>query len=474
MMPLIFPVTSHTDRVGQGTTFVAVKGFSHDGARFIPVSLEKGATTIVLEKESYSQTIRDLCQKKNARVCIVDNARKALAELSSQALDYPSRNLTIIGITGTKGKTSTAYLTFHMLKTFGYKTALLSTVYNIMHDEIVDESSRTTPESDYIQMFFALCVKQGITHVVMEVSSHALALFRVWGIDFSAIGFTNLGLDHLDFHKTLDEYFAIKMLLFDYVSPSGTIIINADNEWGGKATVHALKKQLPVVTYGVCHSVDSAFHTPLHIIANNFEGLHIRLGDTELHSSLLGSFNAYNISMASLFVYSVGVPYSAIQQSLDIFAGIPGRLQRHILKKGAHAFVDFAHNPIAMQEALAALRPHTDHLIVVFGCGGNKDASKRPVMGEIAAQLADVIIVTDDNPRFEDRMSIIDQILGGIPDDKKSLVTVQPDRDKAIALAASVSRSKSIIALLGKGHENHYLIQGKSLHFDDLEHIKRF
>jgi UDP-N-acetylmuramoyl-L-alanyl-D-glutamate--2,6-diaminopimelate ligase len=474
MMPLIFPVTSHTDRVGQGTTFVAVKGFSHDGASFIPVALEKGATTIVLEKESYSQEIRDLCQAKNARVCIVDHARKALAELSSQALDYPSHNLTIIGITGTKGKTSTAYLTFHMLKTFGYKTALLSTVYNIMHDQVVDESSRTTPESDYIQMFFALCIKQGVTHVVMEVSSHALALARVWGIDFSAIGFTNLGLDHLDFHKILDEYFATKMLLFDCVKPSGTIIINADNEWGVKAFAHALKKQLPVVTYGACQPVDSPSHMPLHIIANTCDGLQIRLGNRDIRSSLLGSFNAYNISMASLLAHSVDVPYSVIQKSLDTFAGIPGRLQRHILKNGAHAFVDFAHNPIAMQEALTALRPHTGHLIVVFGCGGNKDASKRPVMGGIAAQFADVIIVTDDNPRFEDRMSIIDQILGGIPDNKKSLVTVQPDRDKAIALAASVSRNKSIIALLGKGHENHYLIQGQSFHFDDLEQIKQF
>jgi UDP-N-acetylmuramoyl-L-alanyl-D-glutamate--2,6-diaminopimelate ligase len=477
LLPKIFPVTSHTDHVGPGSTFVAIKGFSQDGTAYIPTALEKGATEIIVQQESHNDRLATLCAQHKARYTVVPCARKALAERASQANGDPWKKLKIIGITGTKGKTTTAFITEYLLRNAGYKTALISTIaVTIMNES--EPSKHTTPESDYLQCFFAACVTRGVEYVVMEVSSHALSLCRVHGIQFDAIGFSNLSQDHLDFYGTMEAYFQAKMQLLSMLKPNGTMVINTDTTWGqqalGIATALAPACNANLLTYGT-QPHPNAHHSTMAIQSTNFDGITITLDQPlpqTLHcASLFGPFNGYNIAMAVLLCNGAAIN---AEQGLATFPGVPGRLQRHQLQTGAYAFVDYAHNALSFQEVLSMLRPYTNHLIVVFGCGGNRPKQRRPAMGAIAAQFADAIILTDDNPRFEDRMTIINDILEGIPADKRAIVTCQPDRYQAISQAAQCATKGSIIALLGKGHEPYYSIQGKDLHFDDFEEIRKF
>jgi len=558
LLPKIFPVTRHTNHVGPGSTFVAIKGFKEDSAMYVPVALEKGATTIVLDKTSHNQKLEELCKLSGADYVLVDNTRQALAKLSSEKLDHPSKKLQIIGITGTKGKSTTTYIIEHILRSAGKKTALIGGITNKILNQSLGPSSLTTPDSDYLHVFFDQCAKVGVEYVVMEVSSHALSLDRVFGIEFAAVGFTNLTSEHMDFYDTLYDYFAAKIKLFELVKPGGTIIVNTDDAWGQEAArfisqAHNLicfgkesqESFNPLINSGqvppsdfhhLCHEsslvipgfdpgsmnvaekmaglldpgsrsgVTRLSSTSLHnrkstffafnIIRSSLEGLDLQFSneltipvcqsflsviESDLKNSsetfqvpILGTFNAYNTSMATRICQNLGISNDIIKQALTTFPGVPGRLQKHVLKNGATAFVDFAHNSSGMQAVLKALRPHTDDLIVVFGCGGDRDTTKRPVMGSLAAQFADKIIITDDNPRTEDRNKIIADILIGIPENKRDCVTCQPDRKKAINTAVSLSSSRSIIAILGKGHETHYLINNKILHFDDFKEIKRF
>ncbi len=238
LLPEIYPVTCHTDHVGPGSTFVAIKGFRDDGTRYITCALEKGATIIVVEQDMVTASLQEQCQQAHAHLEVVTNTRQALADRSSAALGHPWQKLTIIGITGTKGKTTTTYIVDHILRTAGYKTAILGTIANKIGDEVAP-SSNTTPESDYLQMFFAQCLKHGVTHVVMEVSSHALSLHRVHGVEFDAIGFTNLAPEHMDFYATLEDYFAAKARIFSHIKSHGTCVINTDDIWGKRAQIIA-------------------------------------------------------------------------------------------------------------------------------------------------------------------------------------------------------------------------------------------
>lgn len=471
LMPKIYPVTCHTDHVGPGSTFVAIKGYATDGTKYINDALAKGATTIVLDQASSTPELEDLCKQFQAGYSVVRDTRIALAEQAAQALGNPADKLKIIGITGTKGKTTTAYLTEYLLRQAGHKTALVSTIAQTIGDQRED-SKLTTPESDYLQMFFAQCVKAGVEYVVMEVSSHALALNRVHGIEFTSVGFSNLSQDHLDFHGDLESYFAAKTQLFSMVKAGGSIVINSDSEWGKRAAecAAAHSKGASIISYG--QEPMSANHEHLQILETSFSGITIKLGSqTYFCPSLFGSFNGYNIAMAILLCSDAKINAA---QALAQFPGVPGRLQKHTLKSGAHAFVDYAHNTPSFHAVLSMLRPYTKHLIVIFGCGGNKPKERRFGMGRVAAEFADTIIVTDDNPRFEDRNAIINDIISGMPEEKQKAVVRQADRAQAIALAASLAHEGSIVALLGKGHETYYLINGQTLYFDDYEEIRKF
>jgi UDP-N-acetylmuramoyl-L-alanyl-D-glutamate--2,6-diaminopimelate ligase len=450
-LPKIYPVTCHTDHVGPGSTFVAIPGFAENGIQYIEHAKKLGATTIISHVES---------------------PRKVLAELSSAALGNPAKELKLIGITGTKGKTTTTYLIDYILQFAGHKTALLGTIKNKILD-MEEESARTTPSSDYLQMFFAESVKYNVEYVVMEVSSHSLSLDRTYGLNFDAVGFTNLAPEHLDFYQTMENYYLAKKQIFAQVKENGAVVINLDNDWGQSALTDANEinkaKTLPY-----------ALNQNLKIIKNEISGLEFEItlpNNNKIYlttKKMFGLFNIYNIAMASLICHQLGISTDSIQKAIAEFSGVPGRLQVHHLKNKALAFVDYAHNPSSFEQVLKTLRPLTNDLIVVFGCGGDRDKTKRPVMGKLAVDFCDKVFVTDDNPRTENSQTIATEILSGIPQKHLSKIVTELDRRKAIKMAAESSTAKSIIAILGKGHENYHIVGNQKFHLDDLEEISKF
>ena len=480
LLPTHFPVTCHTKHIGPGSTFVAISGFITNGITFVPQALAQGATKINVDELHVTPELITLCAQHNATITPVSQPRKALATLAAEALNNPADKLHIIGITGTKGKTTTAFITEHLLRKAGIKTALISSIYHKILGS-TEQSSHTTPEADFLHMFFARCVQEGVTHVVMEVSSHALSLDRVHGITFAGVGFSNLAPEHLDFYHTMDNYFAAKAPLFLQTNKQSVIVINADNEWSNQALIAAQDAVRITGTtlrsYGQEEAIDNT-HSTLHIHQASCDGIELVLENKPplfiTCKHLFGVFNCYNIVMASMIALHLGLSYSDITRGIASFKGVPGRLQRHVLKNGALCFVDYAHNPSAMEAVLSTLRPFTSDLIVIIGCGGDRDKTKRPVMGALASTFGNQAIITDDNPRSEDNLAIIQQMLGGIPADTSATVHIIPNRREAITFAASIAQPDSIIALLGKGHEDYHLVGNEKFHFDDFEEISKF
>lgn len=460
MISKTYPVTCHTDHVGHNSTFVAIKGYKRDGTRYIEQAISLGANKIVVDHsvdlKEYSQY--EYSQYEDIKFEAVEDTRKALAQLSAEALGNPASKLKIIGITGTKGKTTTAFLTHHLLSEAGYKTAIFGTIKNqIINSEL--PSSLTTVESDTLQMLLAECVQRGVTHVVMEVSSHALSLSRVYGIEFEIVAFTNISSEHMDFYSSMDAYFEAKSKIFKQLKNKaslGKAIINLKDEF--------LAERL---------NLENVISPDYKALSNTLNGLEILIdGETIICPSMFGIFNASNISFAFYIAKEVGINIDKIKTGFLSFQGIPGRLQMHKLKSGALAFVDFAHNASSFEAVLSSLRPLTKHLIVVFGCGGDRDVTKRPVMGKIATTYGDDVIITSDNPRFEDTSKITSMIMDGVL--CRARILIELDRKKAINKAANIARKGSIIALLGKGHECCNIIEGKKFDFSDYEEISIF
>lgn len=443
MLPTIFPVTSHTKYVGHGSTFVTIKGYHSDGHDYIVQAIKQGAGTIICQSGFQTEEL----EKKYSHVKFehVDNTRAELAIRAADALNRPADKLTIIGITGTSGKTTTSYALWHALNTLGAKAALLGTIKAQIGMQSYS-SSLTTPTADELHMFFAQCVKNDATHVVMEVSSHALSLQRTYGIFFDAACFTNLSPEHLDFYHSMDDYFAAKALLFEQVKPGGYAIINTDDEWGTK-----LFEKLRT-------------RAALHSIAINKK-------EIERHKfispHMVGEFNTYNTTVAGRACEALGFEHSAIEHALSTFTGVPGRMEMVELGNNIKACIDYAHKSGAMEAVLATLRKEASQLIVIFGCGGNRDPYKRSVMGKIAAQYGDIIIITNDNPRYEDPHNIAQDIKSGMDD--ATLVYVELDRKAAIAKGVSLAQNGAIIAVLGKGHEDTMLIAGVRYQCSDRE-----
>jgi UDP-N-acetylmuramoyl-L-alanyl-D-glutamate--2,6-diaminopimelate ligase len=305
-------------------------------------------------------------------------------------------------------------------------------------------------------MFLSECDKNNINYLIMEVSAHALSLHRVNSLKFDAIGFTNLAHEHLDYYKNIENYFKAKLKIFSKTKKSSFAVINTDNIWGQKTleiinTKYKTKKNLINLDKNIFNKI------------KNF-----------IPSCMPGEFNLYNFGMSYLICKNLGLQDNEIFNAMQNFSGVPGRLQLHTLKNSARAFVDYAHNPSSMEEVLKTLRPLTNNLITVFGCGGNRDKEKRPIMGNIATKYSDSVIITDDNPRFEDPKIIIQEILAGINKNDLNKIKIISDRKLAIAQAVKISGPNSIIAILGKGHEDYHLVAGQKFHFDDFEEICKF
>jgi len=469
-MPSIFAVTAHTAHVGPGTTFIAIKGMKEDGIIYGADAIAKGATQLVIAHDAViSPELATLIEQNKVHVERVTNTRKAFAQKSAQAVGYPAHKLRIIGITGTKGKTTTAWLLFHLLKTAGHNVALLSTVKNYINDqEFVTQL--TTQQPDYLHHFFDLCVQAGVEYVVMEVAAQALSLHRTETLRFDGIIMTNFSAEHAEFYTDLQQYFNAKKLIFNQATPQAKVLINADDAWCKQllqenSSYHSFGINGQQVDYGtqLLGNLQQAIEWSL-----NYNG--------QMHTlycpALLGEFNIYNATVAAAMALELGLDITTIKQALLTFKAVPGRLEQHITPRGARFIIDYAHNPSSYQALLPMLRSLTEDLIVIFGAGGERDHTKRSVMGALAAQYADTVILTTDNPRSEDPVTIINDIKSGISIYYMHKIIVELDREEAIKKAYQIAGSSTFIAVLGKGPDEYQLIKGIKTYFSEKNIIK--
>lgn len=451
VMPSVFPVTCHTDFVGQGSTFVAIKGMKTDGMLFIKQAIAKGATVIVIQDDVLlPEDIINACSAKGIAIQKVANTRIALAELSAAAAGFPAQKLTIFGITGTKGKTTTSALLAHIFNEAGYVTALLSTAFNKVKGASF-KAPLTTAQPDYLHQFLKLCVDNGVTHCIIEVAAQALSLHRIHTLQLHGIIFTNFAREHLEFYESLESYFDAKKQIFSYAKPAALVLVNGDDLSCNTLPVHYLRFGINMV---------NDIKGNLSGTASFVQGI-IKYKQHEVVYSnpvLTARYNLYNCMAAVGMALLYGISSEVCTQALSTFGGVPGRFERYGLQNGSTCIIDSAHNPLSFEAILSGVRSMTNHLIVVFGAGGERDAGRRPIMGSIATIFADFIILTSDNPRSEDPQNIINDIIQGIKDIDKAKVVIEVDRAIAIQKAYELSKSGSIILLLGKGHEEYQLI----------------
>lgn len=469
-LPTLWPVSCHTDYIGKNSTFVAIKGAKHDGISFVPLALQKGAKTIIAEYTAdISQEILDAIQAADAHLEFVPDARRALAVRAAKAWGNPAHKLNIIGITGTKGKTTTSWLLHHLLQSVGKKAALLSTGGNKIGDQSFS-TELTTQHPDYLHAFFFACINADIEYVVLEVAAQALTLHRVAGVEFDGVIFTNFSPAHGEFYTNDQEYFAAKASLFEQAKSDAILVINADDAKGAEflekyqnGTSFAVQKMFARVTGSILKSNMRG----IEAVINGMDGV---FGIT--CPALIGNFNLYNMLAAATMAWRLGITHEQIRHSLATFTGVPGRMERHDLPNGAVSFIDYAHNPLSFSSVLPLLRSMTDHLIVVAGAGGDRDKSMRPIMGHLMAQFADHVFITTDNPRSENAVDIIRAICDGVPEEYKSKVICELDREYAIKRAYELSKASSIIALLGKGPDEYQIFGTEKIFFSERAILK--
>ena len=443
-------------QVKKNFLFVCLKGSRVDGHDFIGQARERGATAVVVEK--ISEINNGLTQ------IVVPETKSSLARLASRFYNFPTRSLKVIGVTGTDGKTTTTRYVKSILEEAGLKCGLIGTISYELGERVIP-AERTTPESLDLQFLFSEMLKEGCSHAVMEVSSHGLSQGRIQEIDFKIAVFTNLSHEHLDFHKSMDEYFLSKRKLFETSIEKG--IVNRDDKFGEELYKFLGSKALG---YGLSEKAElhaSDIRADLTCTRYRARGPGI---DMEIALPLLGRHNIYN-SLAALGVgLELGINPDRIKKGLEKLALVPGRFQMVNCGQPFMVIVDYSHTPRALENALTELKflSPGKKLLVVFGCGGERDRTKRPVMGEIATRLADYAFITSDNPRGEDPARIIEEITAGIGD-RKNKFLVEPDREKAITMALDMAGPSDIVLLAGKGHEKYQIIGSVYLPFDDVE-----
>ena len=443
-------------KVTPGGLFVAVSGFATDGNRFIPMAMEKGAAAVVTAKKPEGKV----------PYVLVESDRLALALIGCNYYGRPVEAMKIIGVTGTNGKTSSTLLLKHVLeKTIGAKVGLIGTMANMIGDEIIP-TERTTPESFELQGLFAQMRDKGCTHVVMEGSSHAIALDRVGGIHFDAAAFTNLTEDHLDFHKTMDNYCDTKAELF---RRSDVAVINADDAYASRMIQAAA---CPVLTTSV--QSDAGLRAENAALAANGVSFTAVQGEKKVPVSLgiPGKFTVYNALTVLGLAVSMGISLQDAASALSDAPGVKGRVE--VVPTPGEDYtilIDYAHTPDGLENVLSSVKGYCKgRLIAVFGCGGDRDPMKRPIMGHIGVQLSDHAIITSDNPRTEDPEAIIRDIVAGVEPGDGSFEVVC-DRRKAIRHAMAMAEKDDIIVLAGKGHETYQEIQGVKHHLDEREEV---
>jgi len=446
-------------RAEPGSLFVALHGEKTDGSVYIEEAVHRGAAAVV------SQTP---CAFGGSFPCIhVADARLALAQLAGRFYDHPSARLCTVGITGTNGKTTVSFMLRDIFKAAGRRPGLLGTVRYEIGDRVIP-ASRTTPESVDLQMMFSQMDRAGCDSAVMEVSSHALAQHRVDGILYDAAIFTNLTQDHLDYHGTLEEYFNVKARLFNQVRRFA--VINGDDLWG-RRLLNDKKFIAGKVSYGFKEDSRVRGRNPVTDAGGSRMRVQSPWGDAEITLQLIGRFNLYNALAAFAAAAALGIPVATIVKALAEMPCVPGRLEAVPNTKGKKVFVDYAHTDDALLNVLGTLREITPgRLVVVFGCGGNRDKGKRPLMGKVAARLADFSIITNDNPRNEVPEKIAADIASGFDSERKYEIVL--DRKAAIARGLELIGKKDVLLVAGKGHETCQEFNGAIFPFDDREAVR--
>ncbi|REC61074.1 UDP-N-acetylmuramoyl-L-alanyl-D-glutamate--2,6-diaminopimelate ligase [Chryseobacterium pennae] len=446
-------------KVTENSLYIAVRGTVVDGHSFITSSIEKGATAIVCEE--FPETLAE-----NVTYIKVKDSAKALGHLASNFYGNPSRKLKLIGVTGTNGKTSVSTLLFDVFRNLGYDSALLSTVEIRIGEEIIP-ATHTTPDVITINKILAEAVEKGCEFAFMEVSSHGIAQNRIEGLHFKVAGFTNLTHDHLDYHKTFEEYLKTKKRFFDELEDTAIAITNVDDKNGNVMlqNTKAKKKSYALKTMADYHG---------KLLEVDFNGMLLNFNGKEFWTTLTGKFNVYNLLLVFGIAEELGFEQDEILQAISQLKRVSGRFETMKSDGGIFFIVDYAHTPDALENILDSIndiRTKNERLITVFGCGGDRDHSKRPEMGNIASKKSTLAIITSDNPRTEDPGQIIKEIEAGVEPQYFSKYTSIPDRKEAIKMAIKFAEPKDIILVAGKGHENYQEINGVKHHFDDKEVI---
>lgn len=454
-------ITADSRKVTEGYLFVAIQGVQADGKQFIPKAIEQGAKAIVYEGDT------DISNPDITYIKVKDSA-DAVGKIASAWYGHPSSQLKLVGVTGTNGKTTTATLLYNMFRKLGYGAGLLSTVCNYVN-ETMYPATHTTPDPVSLNEFLAKMVDAGCEYAFMEVSSHAIQQKRISGLKFEGGIFTNLTQDHLDYHKTMQEYLKAKKAFFDNLPPTAFALTNIDDKNGlvmlqnTKACKH---------TYAVKTLADFK----ARIIEKHFDGTAIEINGRELEVQFVGVFNVYNLLAVYGATMLLGQNIEDILVTLSTLTSVAGRFQTIRSKEGVTAIVDYAHTPDALVNVLEAIHEVLEgsgRVITVVGCGGNRDKTKRPIMAQESAKLSDQLIVTSDNPRFEEPQAIIDDMLAGLDpvQMKKTLSIVE--REQAIKTACTLAQPGDVILIAGKGHEDYQEVKGVKHHFDDKEVVEK-
>lgn len=444
-----------------GTLFIAVKGTKVDAHDFIPQVIAQGCTALVVEKMVEVPA--------DVTVLLVPETAKALGELAHAFYDYPSQSLELVGVTGTNGKTTTTTLLHDLYTGLGYQVGLISTVVNLIGKEAIP-STHTTPDPIALNALLADMVARGCSYCFMEVSSHSVVQHRIAGLVFRGGAFTNITHDHLDYHGTFKAYIDAKKAFFDNLPKDAFALVNADDKNG---MVMVQNTRAKVATFGL--KTHSDFK--VKVLENSFSGLLLTINGIELWTRLIGDFNAYNIATVYGISQLLGSDSTEVLTVLSRLEAVDGRFQFTKSEADITAIVDYAHTPDALENVLKTIeniRTRNEQVITVVGCGGDRDALKRPEMARIACELSDKVILTSDNPRTEDPAEILKQMEAGVGAHQTMKVLSILDRDQAIKTAVSLAQPKDIILIAGKGHEKYQEINGVKHPFDDFDVVKNY
>lgn len=453
-------------KVKPGMLFVCIPGARVDGHAYVRQALQNGAAAILAQ--------RKIAFSESATVIQVEDVRDAALRMVPYFYDYPSRRMRLVGITGTNGKTTTSYLIRSILREAGFKVGVIGTIQILMEDEAMPIHN-TTPDVIDLQEILFQMAQRGMEYVVMEVSSHALALQRVAGCEFDAAVFTNMTQDHLDFHKTFENYLNAKARLFDLLTAPGSVkqgktaVVNVDDAAAKNILSHVKCRSF---TYGIQNDADLQAEK-IEVLASGacFTACSVS-GKLDLMLKITGIFNVYNVMAAIGAAFAEGVAPETVKRALEAFESVPGRFELVDEGQDFSVIIDYAHTPDGLENILKTARQITDRrIITVFGCGGDRDQTKRPIMGRIAAALSDVIIATSDNPRTEDPEFILSQVEAGVLEglnEEKAHEKIT-DRRQAIERAIEIARSGDIVMIAGKGHEDYQILKDRTIHFDDRE-----